>query len=96
MKKLILSAVFALACFTAQANNEIIKNDDDKNPKAKAKVTKVLAPIDVCVVGVIAEVQCANGGWVSATGSAAAGNCRAAGKAAKLRMLADAEIQCSN
>ena len=40
MKKLILSAALALACFTAHANNEVIKNDDDKNPKAKAKVVK--------------------------------------------------------
>ncbi len=40
MKKLILSAAFALACFTAQANNEVIKNDDDKNPKSKTKVVK--------------------------------------------------------
>ena len=38
MKKFILSAALALACFTAQAKNEAIKNDDDKNPKTKAKV----------------------------------------------------------
>ncbi len=43
MKKLILSTVFVLACFTAQAKNEVIKNDDDKNPKNKAKVVKVEA-----------------------------------------------------
>ena len=36
MKKLILSAVFALACFTAQAKNEVVSNDD-KNPKGKVK-----------------------------------------------------------
>ena len=36
MKKLILSAVFALACFTAQAKNEVVSNDD-KNPKNKVK-----------------------------------------------------------
>ncbi len=40
MKKLILSAVFALACFTAQASSEVIKNDD-KKPKAKKEVAKV-------------------------------------------------------
>ena len=37
MKKLILSAVFAVACFTAQAKNEVVSNDD-KNPKGKTKV----------------------------------------------------------
>ena len=37
MKKLILSAVFAFACFTANATSEVISNDD-KNPKNNAKV----------------------------------------------------------
>ena len=37
MKKLILSAVFALACFTAQAKSEVISNGD-KNPRSKTKV----------------------------------------------------------
>ena len=36
MKKLILSAVLAVACFTAQAKNEVVSNDD-KNPKNKVK-----------------------------------------------------------
>ena len=37
MKKLILSAVLAVACFTAQAKNEVVSNDD-KNPKKSAKI----------------------------------------------------------
>ncbi len=60
MKKFILSATFALACFTAQAKNEVIKNDDDKNPKAKAKVVKVEAKPEFgyCKVTVKQEMMC--------------------------------------
>ena len=50
MKKLILSAVFALACFTAQAKNEVIKNDD-KKPKNKAKVVAKVVKEDTVSPG---------------------------------------------
>ena len=60
MKKFILSAALALACFTAQAKNEVIKNDDDKNPKNKAKVvkTEVKPEFGYCRVKVTQELVC--------------------------------------
>ncbi len=61
MKKLILSAVFALACFTAQANNEIIKNDDDKNPKAYT------VPLKSCTVYASTVLDCPDGPTVVGT-----------------------------
>ena len=59
MKKLILSAVFALACFTAQAKNEVVSNDD-KNPKSKVKKeTKAEKPeFGYCKVTVKQELLC--------------------------------------
>ena len=63
MKKLILSATLALACFTAQAKNEVIKNDDDKNPKNKAKVVaEVKKALKIRQPWVISgEVMCSDG-----------------------------------
>ena len=60
MKKFILSAALALACFSAQAGNEVIKNDDDKNSKAKAKVVKANAKPEFgyCKVKVKQEMVC--------------------------------------
>ncbi len=67
MKKLILSAAFVLACFSAKATNEVIKNDDDKNPKNKAKVVKAeakdvsaLLPGQFCATAE-GSVDCGNG-----------------------------------
>ena len=37
MKKLILSAMFAPACFTAQAKNEVVSNDD-KTQRTRQKL----------------------------------------------------------
>ena len=100
MKKLILSAVFALACFTAQAKNEVIKNDDDKNPKNKAKVviTKKQPTVVPCTQSAGAYVTCDNGSVVYATGGATAmnGNCRAARRAATLRAEANGIVEWNN
>ena len=91
MKKFILSAALALACFTAQAKNEVIKNDDDKNPKNKAKVAKAevtqLADVGCTVYGSIGGM-CGDE-WVSVGTSAYADSCwlAAATLRIKLRFL---------
>ena len=90
MKKFILSATLALACFTTQANNEIIKNDDDKNPKSKAKVVT-----PACSITVYGGMWCSDGSWAMSSGTATAGNCAAATRVAHLFALAEAITMCS-
>ena len=80
MKKFILSATFALACFTAQAKNEVIKNDDDKNPKNKAKVVKAevkVAPTLACRGRF--SIECSNGNTLSGNVTWQSNNCAASG-----------------
>ena len=94
MKRFILSAALALACFTAQAKNEIIKNDDDKNPKTKAKVVKEVPTQVPCTKVSIGSYECPNGSIVVGFGISTSSSCTAAAKAAKLRALADAIEIC--
>ena len=83
MKKLILSAVFALACFTAQAKNEVVSNDD-KNPKSKTKVvanSKEERPLLVACIGRF-SVSCSDGSSYSGTVSWQSNDCAGSGGAA--------------
>ena len=82
MKKLILSAVFALACFTAQAKNEGVSNDD-KNPKGK---TKVVVKLDRKIILPLGCTACGFTNMVCDGVATSVGSCQTAdtcGKAAK-------------
>ena len=83
MKKLILSAVFAVACFTAQAKSEVVSNDD-KNPKNKVKKEvvanskKELSLLPTCRGGF--TVTCTGGATYTGTVSWESDDCAGSGK----------------
>lgn len=88
MKKLILSATFALACFTAQAKNEVIKNDDDKNPKKKIKTEQTnFALCTAC--GYVS-------GWICGGVATTIGTCRTRATCGEVAAALEAALNSAN
>ena len=87
-----MSATFALACFAAQANDNI--SNDDKNPKNKAKVVKKaetkVEPTKACTsCGYVS-------GWICNGVATSIGGCRTASTCAEAKKLLDAALNAAD